>query len=430
MPQIGRVCVPAIVAAYVMCLAVAAWAQSPDVDDPLERRVDEIARQIDAVRADASIYAPAFLEAVPLLRINALYAAMRAQGGDVVDVAPTGRESPWAGQFRFRYAKGLENDVTLTVAAEAPHRVVGLWFGPLRPTVDSFGEIVDKLKALPGQTNFMAAELVGDEPPRVVASYQPNRPLAIGSTFKLYVLAALQADETPWEQVVYLREDNRSLPSGVLQDWPADTPMTVFGLAGAMISISDNTATDALIHHVGRDRLAELLPTFGNEHTERSTPFLTTYELFKLRADPALAERYRAADAAGRAALLEGEVADMPRDRVHPPMDRPRDIGQIEWFASAADLVRLVDWLENHGDATTQGVMAINPGLPFGDRFARVGYKGGSEAGVLNLTWLLETQSGRVYALTMGWNDAERVLDDDRLIELAHAAAGLVADAP
>ncbi|MEM9789603.1 MAG: serine hydrolase [Planctomycetota bacterium] len=423
-------CLAVLTCAWLAAAGVAAQNAPGQDDAALDDRIDEIARHVDAARAEASVYAPMFLDAVPLARINALYADIRARGGDVVEVTATGRDSPWSGRFRFRYAKGFENDVTLTLDAARPHRVIGLWFGPLRPTVGSFDEIVRQLADLPGRTNLMVAELRNGRPPRPIASHQPGRPLAIGSTFKLYVLAALLADDTPWDRVVYLRESHRSLPSGVLQDWPVDAPMTVFSLAAAMISISDNTATDALIDLVGRDRLAELTPRLGNEHPELNTPFLSTYELFKLRADPALAERYARANPAERLRLLDHEIAAMPRERVQPLMDRPRDIDRIEWFASAADLTRLLAWLNDNADDTARGILAINPGLTFAERFAAVGYKGGSEAGVLNLTWLLTTESGRVYALTLGWNDPDRPLDDDRLIELAEAAAGLIADEP
>src|SRR5690606_39753601 len=44
-----------------------------------------------------------------------------------------------------------------------------------------------------------------------------------------------------------------SLPTGILQEWPVGTPMTIQSLATLMISISDNTATDVLLRVAGRD---------------------------------------------------------------------------------------------------------------------------------------------------------------------------------
>ena len=67
--------------------------------------------------------------------------------------------------------------------------------------------------------------------------------MAIGSTFKLYVLSALShaiaRGEHRWDEVVTLNQ--RSFPSGQMQDWPRSTPVTLQTLATMMIAISDNT---------------------------------------------------------------------------------------------------------------------------------------------------------------------------------------------
>ena len=75
----------------------------------------------------------------------------------------------------------------------------------------------------------------------------------------------------------------RSLPSGVLQSWPAGTPMTVESLAILMISQSDNTAADRLLHLLGRERVESRTRVAGNTHVARNTPFLTTREMFALK---------------------------------------------------------------------------------------------------------------------------------------------------
>ena len=63
--------------------------------------------------------------------------------------------------------------------------------------------------------------------------------------------AEIDGKKRSWKDVVELVPEHRSLPSGILQGWPDHAPMTVYGLAGLMISISDNTATDALLTLVG-----------------------------------------------------------------------------------------------------------------------------------------------------------------------------------
>lgn len=60
-------------------------------------------------------------------------------------------------------------------------------------------------------------------------------------------------------------------------------------------------------------------------------------------------------------------------------------------------------------NTVAMAILAANPGFPPGsaDNWAYVGYKGGSEPGVLNLTWLLINAADESYILTMSWNNPE-----------------------
>ena len=68
----------------------------------------------------------------------------------------------------------------------------------------------------------------------------------------------VEAGRRAWDEVVRLEEAWKSLPSGLLQGWPEGSPLTLHTLAALMISLSDNTATDALIALLGRERLEAL----------------------------------------------------------------------------------------------------------------------------------------------------------------------------
>lgn len=129
----------------------------------------------------------------------------------------------------------------------------------------SLEQIVQKIRALPGQTSLLVR---GNQE---IVAYNADQPLAVGSAFKLLVLQALrqqiQAGQHQWDEVVRLKPEWKSLPSGLLQTWPSGTPITLQSLATLMISLSENTATDALIDIVGRETLEELFP--------RNQPFLT-----------------------------------------------------------------------------------------------------------------------------------------------------------
>lgn len=284
---------------------------------------------------------------------------------------------------------------------------------PATPARGPVEEVLDALRQLPGTVSFQLRRL--DPTPQVLYELNPDASLAIGSTFKLYILAALSDDRKPWNEILPIRQDLLSLPSGLLHLALPGSPMTVYELAALMLSISDNTATDHLLHHAGRSRVEQMLSLTGNAQPARSVPFLSTLEMFKLKSDPALMGKYLAADEATRRTFLDAEVRAISRDEVERGLGNWKDpiaIDTLEWFASASDLCRLMDHFRRKNDAVALGIMAINPGLQFDDKvFSYVGFKGGSEPGVINLTFLLKTVDGGSYALSAGWNDPTKEVD-------------------
>jgi hypothetical protein len=181
---------------------------------------------------------------------------------------------------------------------------------------------------------------------------------------------------------------------------------------------------------LGRERVEALLPVLGVRAPERDRPFLSTREAFVLKlGDPALLARWKAADEAGRRALLpvlaEGDVAKLDPSRL---AGRPAGIGAAEWFASPADLVRTLDWLRRSGDSAALDLLAINPGLgpALAGDFAYFGYKGGSEPGVVNMSFLFKSRDGRWMAVSATWNNASQSLDEPRFIALMSRLVGLM----
>ena len=270
--------------------------------------------------------------------------------------------------------------------------ITGLRFTQLSPTVDDLSSVTDELAGLPGEVSLLVLEN-GEE----VASLQVDTPLAVGSAFKLIVLDILQqqidAGEHAWTDVVSLQEDWRSLPSGILQDWPAGSAVTLESLASLMISQSDNTATDALIDIVGTGALEQA--------TETNQPFLTTRDFFVLKApeNSDLRGRFQNADTAGKREIL----ANLS-ERALPSADilagAPVAL-DIEWFFSARELCGVM--------ANVQDIplMTINPGVANPANWQRVAYKGGSEPGVLSLvTWLEDGSNSYCVALTQNNPDA------------------------
>ncbi len=199
-----------------------------------------------------------------------------------------------------------------------------------------------------------------------------------------------------------------------------------------MISVSDNTATDTLLHLLGRETVERMMTTLGFAAPGRNRPLLSTLEIAALKAggEPAIAA-WRAADEAGRRRLLATTYAATDAARIDPALFAGNPIAlDVEWFASPNDLVRVMDWLRREGDETARAILAINPALAPALRtnLAYVGYKGGSEPGVLNLTWLLRTQSGEWLVATASWNNPAAPVEESRLIGLMARAIRLASE--
>ncbi len=311
-------------------------------------------------------------------------------------------------------------------AAEPPPAVAGA--EPASAQVPAlFGEIV----GLPGDVSLAAARLEESGPANFLTD-KAERPLAIGSAFKLFVLAELvrqvKAGERRWSDVVPLGAP--SVPSGLLQDWPSGSPITLHSLAALMISRSDNSAADTLLAVLGREKVESLLPALGVSAPEHNRPFLSTRQAFALKlGDPALLARWQAANEADRRALLSRLAAIEP-STLDPRRlgGRPAAIDTVEWFASPADLIRTLDWLRRSGDPTALGLLAINPGVgrALAKDFDYLGFKGGSEPGVLNMSFLLRNREGRWLAVSATWNNPAAALDEPRFAALMSRLVGLM----
>lgn len=281
--------------------------------------------------------------------------------------------------------------------------ISGLRFTQLSPTVDDLSNISDELAGFPGEVSLLVLE--NGEP---MASLQADVPLAVGSAFKLVVLDVLQQQiatgERTWADVVSLQDEWRSLPSGILQDWPESSAVTLETLASLMISQSDNTATDALIDIVGKEALEQATANINH-------PFLTTRDFFVLKAteNDDLRERFQETDTAGqREVLAEARERDLPPTDILSGAPVALD---IEWFFSARDLCSVM--------ANVQDVplMTINPGVANPDNWQRTAYKGGSEPGVLSLvTWLEDGSNSYCVALTQ--NNPDATLDTTELFSI------------
>src|SRR5690606_18725709 len=111
--------------------------------------------------------------------------------------------------------------------------------------------------------------------------------------------------EIAWADPLAIADAHKSLPSGRMQDEAAGTEYPVSHYAQEMIRISDNTATDHLLHLVGRKKVEAYMARFCGE-ADRNRPLLSTREMFvlKLGGDAELAARFAAADEKERRKII------------------------------------------------------------------------------------------------------------------------------
>ena len=395
--------------------------------------LEQRARAVADLISDSPIWAEGLLAAsftaqVKPAQLRAIGQQCFAQCGAVVEVQQTSAKGEHSGTFDLITSKGMVVPLTLALSDKAPHEVVGLLFGLPAPMLKSLDEAVEAFRALGGQVSFGIWQL-GDPSPKALVTLEPDRSLAIGSAFKLHVLGALieqvKEGKRMLSDVVALSPRHKSLPSGQMQEWPDGSPVTLATAANLMISVSDNTASDLLIATLGRQDVEAAMGRMGVADPARTHPFLTTAEMFLLKfvGDGARAREYAGLDAAGRRDFLARSplVGPISVDSLNvSAMGSPTQIDSIEWFASASDLARTMDWIRanTEGDPASplrqlRDALAINRGLSVSSKqFRWVGFKGGSEPGVINLTYLLQSADGTWFALAATWNDPSRALDE------------------
>ena len=395
---------------------------------PLEKRLEEVTSLFaEKPGGFEAIFAPGFLKAVPAGKLTPVLQDYFKKGGKVLRTLRVKKTGAHSAEYKV-FADKVLFPMKLSVESTPPHKVNSFWIGVPAPRFKSLKQAVKALKKLPGTVSLSAWRLADKQGHKVLATLNSNKPLAIGSTFKLYILGALLSDiaagKRTWQEVARLSEARRSWPSGVLHKWPAGAPVTAHTLASQMISISDNTATDELLFHLGRQRVEAMLKPMGNRHAGRNKPFLSTREMFRIKetGKGRLAPYLKAKGAGGKLKYLDEVLAKVPySEALDFGGSVPTAVDKVEWFASADDLCRAMQWLRGASakDKTARGVLGINRGLQWpDDQWSYVGYKGGSEPGVLNLTWLAKRKDGPWFALSAGWNNPAAALDDDKFVEL------------
>jgi hypothetical protein len=382
------------------------------------------------IRFDAS-----FREAVPFeTSVVPIVTELQAAGPyEVVEIerrSPTGLDALISSADSTRYVVHLDLD--------AGDQIVGLLVQPAEiPSLENpptnLDEAADRLAGF-GEASMLAAEVVGNECVPIHA-VEAERPVPLGSAFKLYVLGAVAdavaAGDLAWTDQVVITDELKSVPSGILQDQDDGSTTTVQEAAELMISISDNTATDLLINLLGRERVEQAQAIYGHSQPELNIPFLTTREWAAMKLGSGAEElraAYLDADEAGRRAILS-DLADVRADSLAvTAFVDPIEPDRLEWFGSLLDLCIVHLLLQERALQPSlepvAEILSLNPGVP-SDDWDYIAFKGGSEPGLLTASWLV-MEGQRTFFLGATVLDREQPLEELEAVLVMAAARDLM----
>jgi beta-lactamase class A len=409
------VCLPLVFLSA--CATTSNAATAPIVETapvtPLDMRTNEMVAMLNGNVPLEAYFTASFLTAVPPAQMNAITASLSAQFGKAVQVLTIDRKGPNSATLTVEYERAI-GTIDLTVEPTAPYKVAGWRATGFVVKGDNIAKISGDFKALPGRAGYLVQRLDGTASTELSA----NEQYAIGSTFKLYVLAELatqiEAGRRKWSDVVPL--DARAFSSSATQGWPRGTPVTLQTLATWMISVSDNAATDELIRVLGRDAVEQKLATIGHSAPEKALPLLTTVEAFALKSNHALRTRFEKASEEQQRDILTNEATALGYDRIDMSHlgSGPVAINSIEWFASPVDIALLMNHLRRIDSKTALDIMAVNKGVAPASaaKWQYLGYKGGSEPGVISMSFLAQSKAGDWYAISGSWNNPAAEVDN------------------
>lgn len=347
-----------------------------------------------------SYFSDSFLKAVPAEKISSILRVYTDKLGILINIKGSNSS------YDLIFEKGT---APCRIYLDKNNKISGFWLGQYIISNDSFDSIIDEFKTL--ENDHCAVSLcVMKNGIEVLHSYNSKRPLAVGSAFKLYVLKTLDNSiqkESDLAQVVYLSENNRSYPGATIYNWPDNTPLTLKSLANFMISVSDNTATDILIDHLGRQSVESFTP-------ESCWPLLKTVEAFNLKFSlkDEFVRKYIASSLETKYKLLKTDLVSQKNNNIKFYQE-PRYINEIEWHISTQDLCRVIYELRNNSS------IYINPGLAQKEKWHKAGYKGGSEPGVLNYTHLLQKNfNSPVYSVSITINNLKESVDTKKFNDI------------
>jgi beta-lactamase class A len=346
-----------------------------------------LTRLLSSQTVSADWLAPSFIAQIPATRLEIDIQQYEKALGPFVRVAGSGKNGVYLAIFEGGTLPAL-------ISLDDRGRVVELLFRA--PQTYSVDGALQELKSLPGQVGFIV-----EENGKEIAGSGQERELSAGSP-RLPILNALAAEiargRYRWTDVVKLAASSRSLPPGILQDWPAGSPITIETYASLMFSIGDNTAADSLLHLLGRDAIAPFAGT--------NVPFLSTRDMFALKnkSNSDMLDKWREGSATQRTMIAQLDRAPLPSAG---DLDTTSTDLDVDWHYSSRQLCDLMSHVQS------LPLTSIDPGMAAPADWDRVSYAGGSDWGAVSMTTWLAARDGKSFCVSATWNETDRAIDED-----------------
>jgi hypothetical protein len=445
----------------LMVLLGGATDRSPDrnpdpPDTHVGRQMAWVLRVLNGEEALGDLGArfdPRFIETQTPARLSRTLSTLRERSfaGRPIDLVEIHREEndyALTGIIKAR-GSGFVLSMFITVD-EKSGLIAGLYFdrAGYSCAAGDWESYTDELNGTRGNIGFSACEIIRDGTSedaaalrlRPVYEFHEREPLAVGTAFRLWVLAALareiDASRLSWDREVPIRDELKATPFSPTARLPSDSRITILELARRAMTDNDSTASDHLLAVAGRDTVEALVRELGHE-VGPIFPVLTVREMLalKLHPDPQTLATYAIAPADERRRLLrDGPASRRPAWEGLEAWSSPRALATVGWPLSTRDQCRVL--LELRRLEQRKGLAQIadatgtsHENLPFRLdplRWPEVRFIEGIEPGVISFAILLRRADDRWYALAMTWNDNDGNTDETRFAEVARAGIAIL----
>lgn len=314
-----------------------------------------------------NLFSEKFLEKLPFVKVQEFLPKYIEECGDYIDYKKIGNE----GKIKLNFSKATVDAVFYL----ENNKINSFWVGEPESNSKNINTVIEEFKKLTGEKSVTIRKNGKN-----IISYNSDKSMCSGSSFKLFVLDTLnkriEKGIDSWDKVIHIKKEEFSIPTGFLQTWEDKSPVTLATLANLMISISDNTATDTLVYYIGRENIEKNMP-------EKRLPLVTTLELFKIKGalSSDKVNEYISKNLTEKHKFLD-ELKNVKKENI-VFSKTPKFLDKVGWLFTTEELCQEIESLKGLPSLSINRALATQS-------WEYVAYKGGSELGALNMTYLLK----------------------------------------